>query len=64
MTMMFVPSKGGISHNFTEDTDRADLALGAEVLTEVVASLKSKSRRILTRLTCITGTTLLGFPDC
>jgi N-carbamoyl-L-amino-acid hydrolase len=40
MAMLFVPSKGGISHNFAEDTDRADLALGAEVLAEVVASLK------------------------
>ena len=40
MAMLFVPSKGGISHNFAEDTDRADLALGAEVLAEVVASLR------------------------
>ena len=40
MAMLFVPSKGGVSHNFAEDTDRADLALGAEVLTEVVACLR------------------------
>ncbi|MGI6853646.1 hydantoinase/carbamoylase family amidase [Mesorhizobium sp. 1B3] len=40
MAMLFVPSKGGISHNFSEDTDRADLALGAEVLAEVVAGLQ------------------------
>lgn len=40
MAMLFVPSKGGISHNFAEDTDRADLALGAEVLAEAVARLK------------------------
>lgn len=39
MAMMFVPSKGGFSHNFAEDTDRADLALGAEVLCDVVARL-------------------------
>ncbi len=39
MAMLFVPSKGGISHNFAEDTDRSDLALGAEVLCEVVARL-------------------------
>lgn len=39
MAMLFVPSKGGISHNFAEDTDRADLVLGAEVLCEVVAHL-------------------------
>lgn len=39
MAMLFVPSKGGISHDFAEDTDRSDLALGAEVLCEVVARL-------------------------
>jgi N-carbamoyl-L-amino-acid hydrolase len=39
MAMLFVPSKGGISHNFAEDTERADLALGAEVLCETVARL-------------------------
>ncbi len=39
MAMLFVPSRGGISHSFLEDTDRADLALGAEVLAEAVASL-------------------------
>lgn len=39
MAMMFVPSKGGISHDFAEDTDRADLALGAEVLCDVVTRL-------------------------
>lgn len=40
MAMLFVPSKGGVSHNFAEDTDRADLALGAEILAEVVACLR------------------------
>ena len=40
MAMLFVPSKGGISHNFAEDTERADLALGAKVLCETVANLK------------------------
>lgn len=39
MAMLFVPSRGGISHSFAEDTDRADLALGADVLCEVVARL-------------------------
>ncbi|MBD9371552.1 hypothetical protein IB238_02710 [Rhizobium sp. ARZ01] len=42
IAMMFVPSKGGISHNLAEDTDRLDLTLGAEVLAGVVASLISK----------------------
>lgn len=39
MAMLFVPSKGGISHNFSEDTDRADLALGAEVLANAITNL-------------------------
>ncbi len=30
--MLFVPSIGGISHSFDEDTDRDDLVLGAQVL--------------------------------
>ncbi len=32
--MLFVPSIGGISHHWTEDTKREDLALGMEVLAE------------------------------
>jgi acetylornithine deacetylase/succinyl-diaminopimelate desuccinylase-like protein len=32
MAMLFVPSINGISHSFEEDTDRADLVLGAEIL--------------------------------
>ena len=40
MAMLFVPSKGGISHSFAEDTERADLALGAKVLCEAVTSLQ------------------------
>ncbi len=40
MAMLFVPSKGGISHNFAEDTERDDLVLGVEVLSEAVASLQ------------------------
>jgi len=33
--MIFVPSKGGISHNVTEHTEPADIAAGAEVLLRV-----------------------------
>jgi N-carbamoyl-L-amino-acid hydrolase len=29
--MLFVPSIGGVSHHWTEDTDRSDLAVGIEV---------------------------------
>jgi N-carbamoyl-L-amino-acid hydrolase len=37
MAMLFVPSIGGISHHWTEDTKREDLALGLEVLAAGVA---------------------------
>jgi N-carbamoyl-L-amino-acid hydrolase len=36
MAMLFVPSIGGISHHWTEDTKREDLVLGMEVLAEGV----------------------------
>lgn len=32
--MLFVPSIGGVSHHWTEDTEREDLALGLRVLAE------------------------------
>ncbi|MDG9885727.1 Zn-dependent hydrolase [Pseudomonas putida CSV86] len=35
--MIFVPSRGGISHNPREHTDDAQLVMGAEVLLDVVA---------------------------
>jgi len=36
VAMLFVPSIGGISHHWAEDTKREDLALGLEVLAEGV----------------------------
>lgn len=36
VAMLFVPSKGGVSHHWTEDTDRDDLVLGMQVLAEGV----------------------------
>ena len=36
--MLFVPSIGGISHSFAEDTAEADLVLGAQVLADCVGS--------------------------
>jgi N-carbamoyl-L-amino-acid hydrolase len=36
MAMLFVPSIGGISHHWAEDTKREDLVLGVEVLAEGV----------------------------
>jgi N-carbamoyl-L-amino-acid hydrolase len=35
--MLFVPSIGGISHHWTEDTAEADLVLGCQVLAEAAA---------------------------
>jgi N-carbamoyl-L-amino-acid hydrolase len=32
--MLFVPSIGGVSHHWTEDTKREDLAMGLRVLVE------------------------------
>ena len=37
--MLFVPSKGGISHNFAENTDEADLVTGLKTLASAVARL-------------------------
>ncbi len=36
--MLFVPSIGGISHHWTENTDDADIVLGAQVYTDAVAN--------------------------
>ncbi len=38
--MLFVPSIGGISHDFAEDTDEADLVVGLEVLAEAAGRLQ------------------------
>lgn len=39
VAMLFVPSIGGISHAFEEDTDEADLVAGVEVLARAVLAL-------------------------
>ncbi len=39
--MLFVPSIGGISHAFDEDTDEADLVLGLQVLATAAEALAS-----------------------
>ncbi|MFD1508522.1 hydantoinase/carbamoylase family amidase [Lacimonas salitolerans] len=38
--MLFVPSINGISHDFAEDTDEADLIIGMQVLAQAVADLR------------------------
>jgi N-carbamoyl-L-amino-acid hydrolase len=40
VAMLFVPSIGGISHNFAEDTAEEDLATGVRVLCDAVARLR------------------------
>jgi N-carbamoyl-L-amino-acid hydrolase len=39
--MVFVPSRGGVSHNPAEHTDPADLAAGTQVLLDVLVELAS-----------------------
>jgi N-carbamoyl-L-amino-acid hydrolase len=37
--MLFVPSIGGISHDFAEDTAEADIALGCQVFADAAAAI-------------------------
>jgi N-carbamoyl-L-amino-acid hydrolase len=37
--MLFVPSIGGISHHWSEDTKEADIVLGAQVFADAVAEV-------------------------
>ena len=37
--MLFIPSIGGISHDFAEDSSHQDIVLGCQVLTTAVASI-------------------------
>ena len=39
VAMLFVPSIGGISHDFAEDTDERDLVAGLRVLDHAVRAL-------------------------
>ena len=40
--MIFVPSKNGISHNIEEWTDYEDIALGTDILSEILLNLSNK----------------------
>ena len=42
--MLFVPSIGGISHDFAEDTAEADIVLGCQVLADAAASILAEAR--------------------
>jgi N-carbamoyl-L-amino-acid hydrolase len=37
--MLFIPSIGGISHHWSEDTGEADIALGAQVMADAAAAI-------------------------
>ena len=37
--MLFVPSIGGISHHWTEDTSEADIVLGCAALADAAAQI-------------------------
>ena len=39
--MLFVPSIGGISHHWTENTSDADIVLGAQVFTDAIVEMLS-----------------------
>jgi N-carbamoyl-L-amino-acid hydrolase len=41
--MMFVPSIGGISHHWSENTDDADIVTGAQVFVEACRHLLAES---------------------
>lgn len=43
--MLFVPSVGGVSHSFEEDTSEDDLVLGCEVLAQAAASILLSKRK-------------------
>lgn len=42
--MLFIPSIGGISHDFAEDSRREDIALGCRVLADAAASILKAAR--------------------
>ncbi|NQW10433.1 MAG: M20 family metallo-hydrolase [Alphaproteobacteria bacterium] len=42
--MLFIPSIGGISHDFAEDSDREDIVIGCRVLADAAASILRERR--------------------
>ena len=43
--MLFVPSIGGVSHDFAEDTKEADIVLGCQVMADAAASILRAARK-------------------
>ena len=44
--MLFIPSIGGISHDFTEDSREEDIVLGCQVLAEAVRQLLADDHQV------------------
>jgi beta-ureidopropionase / N-carbamoyl-L-amino-acid hydrolase len=44
--MLFVPSIGGISHHWTENTSDEDIVTGAQVFASACAALLAESRKL------------------
>ncbi len=42
--MLFIPSIGGISHDFAEDSDRQDIVIGCQVLADATATILQERR--------------------
>ncbi len=41
--MLFIPSIGGVSHHWSEDTSEADIVLGAQVFADAAAQILRRS---------------------
>ena len=41
--MLFVPSIGGVSHHYSEDTNEADIVLGCQVFADAAATILAAS---------------------
>jgi N-carbamoyl-L-amino-acid hydrolase len=44
-SMLFIPSIGGISHDFAEDSRDDDIVLGCQVLADAAASMLTQGAR-------------------
>ena len=42
-SMLFVPSIGGISHHWTENTSDEDIVLGAQIYTDALAEMVTRT---------------------
>jgi len=43
--MMFIPSLGGISHHWSEDTEEVDIVLGAQIFADAALSILRTAAR-------------------